>query len=124
MAITFGTWFFLVDRIELASVSFALVGAVLAFLYYNVTPAKIFMGDTGSLFVGIVAAILAISFIEYHPIIFYWFILIPTATTLHVIIVISGEEVITTFSFLIMFERTGTTTRDDVVVAIIAHCFG
>ena len=66
MAITFGTWFFLVDRIELASVSFALVGAVLAFLYYNVTPAKIFMGDTGSLFVGIVAAILAISFIEYH----------------------------------------------------------
>jgi len=66
MAITFGTWFFLVDRVELAAVSFALVGAILAFLYYNVTPAKIFMGDTGSLFLGIVAAILAISFIEHH----------------------------------------------------------
>ncbi len=66
MAVTFGTWFFLVDRIELASVAFALVGSILAFLYYNVTPAKIFMGDTGSLFLGIVAAILAISFIEYH----------------------------------------------------------
>lgn len=66
MAVTFGTWFFLVDRVELASVAFALVGSVIAFLYYNVTPAKIFMGDTGSLFLGIVASILAIAFIEYH----------------------------------------------------------
>ncbi len=66
MAVTFGTWFFLVDRMELSSVAFALVGSVVAFLYYNITPAKIFMGDTGSLFVGIAASILAINFIEYH----------------------------------------------------------
>lgn len=69
MALSFGTWFFMVDRIELASLAFALTGALLAFLYFNVTPAKIFMGDTGSLFLGIAAAILAISFIEYHNVI-------------------------------------------------------
>lgn len=65
-AVTFGFWFFLVDRMELASVSFALVGSVTAFLYYNVSPAKIFMGDTGALLIGLVASILAISFIEHH----------------------------------------------------------
>jgi len=68
MAITFGTWFYLVDRVELASVSFALVGSVTAFLYYNITPAKIFMGDTGSLLLGLIASILAINFIEQHQV--------------------------------------------------------
>jgi len=68
MAITFGTWFFFVDRIELATVSFALAGSVMAFLYYNVTPAKIFMGDTGSLLLGLIASILAINFIEQHQV--------------------------------------------------------
>ena len=56
----------MVDRLELASVSFALAGSVMAFLYYNITPAKIFMGDTGSLIIGLVAAVLAINFIEQH----------------------------------------------------------
>lgn len=69
MAVTFGSWFFLVDRIELASVSFALAGSVVAFLYYNVTPAKIFMGDTGSLLLGLVASILAINFIEHNQVV-------------------------------------------------------
>ncbi len=69
MAITFGTWFYMVDRVELASVSYALVGSVMAFLYYNITPAKIFMGDTGSLLLGLIASILAINFIEQHQVI-------------------------------------------------------
>lgn len=66
IAVTFGSWFYLVNKVELSSVSFALAGSVVAFLYYNITPAKIFMGDTGSLLIGLVAAILAISFIEHH----------------------------------------------------------
>ena len=37
---------------ENAVLSLALVGATLAFLYYNRHPAKIFMGDTGSLAIG------------------------------------------------------------------------
>jgi len=64
MAITFGTWFFMIDELALAIVAFSLAGSIIAFLRYNITPAKIFMGDTGSLLLGVVAAILAIEFIE------------------------------------------------------------
>ena len=35
-----------------ALISVSLVGIMLAFLFYNIAPAKIFMGDTGSLFIG------------------------------------------------------------------------
>lgn len=59
-----GTWFFLKGRTELAVLSFALIGALIAFLKYNITPAKIFMGDTGSLLLGLISSILAIQFIE------------------------------------------------------------
>jgi len=61
---TWGTWFYYVDSPALAVVAFSLCGALAAFLKYNVTPAKIFMGDTGSMLVGLVCAILAIKFIE------------------------------------------------------------
>ena len=63
---TFGTWFLMIDVVELAIVAFATTGAIIAFLYYNVTPAKIFMGDTGSLLLGLVCSILAIQFIEQN----------------------------------------------------------
>jgi len=61
-----GIWFFLTDQIALALVAFSLAGAVVAFLKYNFTPAKIFMGDTGSLLIGLVCSILTIKFIESH----------------------------------------------------------
>lgn len=69
IAITFGTWFILVDRLELAIIAFTLAGATLAFLKYNITPARIFMGDTGSLLIGLVCAILALKFIELNRVI-------------------------------------------------------
>lgn len=62
----FGIWFYMVHSLELGVVAFATVGAVVAFLRYNVTPAHIFMGDTGSLMLGIVASVLSIKFIEFH----------------------------------------------------------
>lgn len=66
ISLSLGTWFLLVDRVELAIVAFSLAGSIIAFLRYNYTPAKIFMGDTGSLIIGMVCAILAIEFIEVH----------------------------------------------------------
>lgn len=41
-------------------ISLATAGACFAFLRYNFFPAKIFMGDTGSLFLGLIVACLAI----------------------------------------------------------------
>lgn len=47
-------------RVESASfISASLIGATVAFLIFNIHPAKIFMGDTGSLFLGSLAASLA-----------------------------------------------------------------
>jgi UDP-GlcNAc:undecaprenyl-phosphate/decaprenyl-phosphate GlcNAc-1-phosphate transferase len=61
-----GSWFFVIHRIEIAIVAFASIGAVTAFLKYNVTPARIFMGDTGALLLGLTCSILTILFIELH----------------------------------------------------------
>lgn len=60
----FGAWFFLNNHIEWAVVAFSVAGALTAFLKFNMTPARIFMGDTGSLFVGMAGAVLAIEFVE------------------------------------------------------------
>lgn len=64
-----GAWFFAVGLIGLSVVAISLAGAIVAFLKYNFTPARIFMGDTGSLLIGTVCALLAIKFIESNHII-------------------------------------------------------
>ncbi len=61
----FGIWFFLTEHTELGVVAFATAGAVVAFLRYNVS-GQIFMGDTGSLMLGLISSILVIKFIEIH----------------------------------------------------------
>lgn len=48
------------DPFELALVAAAMFGAVTGFLWWNTAPAKIFMGDTGSLMLGGAMAVLAI----------------------------------------------------------------
>ena len=47
-----------------AIISSALIGGALGFLFFNAHPAKIFMGDTGSLFLGAIAIGLAFSMNE------------------------------------------------------------
>ncbi len=44
---------------EGAVISSAIIGAVIAFLIFNLHPAKVFMGDTGSLFLGALAVSIA-----------------------------------------------------------------
>lgn len=72
IAATLGCWFFLADRVEFAVIAFATIGAVVAFLKYNYTPAKIFMGDTGALLIGLVCSILIIEFIEINSQDSFW----------------------------------------------------
>lgn len=49
-----------------ALVAFALAGGIFAFLYYNFNPAKIFMGDTGSLVLGFVIAVLGVRLMQVN----------------------------------------------------------
>ncbi|KIC92304.1 glycosyltransferase family 4 protein [Flavihumibacter sp. ZG627] len=44
----------------------SVAGSICGFLWYNKTPARIFMGDTGSLFLGLAVAIFSIRFLELH----------------------------------------------------------
>ena len=48
-------------RMELALLPAALIGGLIAYLFYNWHPAKVFMGDTGSLFLGGVVCAMAIA---------------------------------------------------------------
>lgn len=60
------TYFFVLVELEpvkqfiVASMAIALCGACLGFLYYNFNPARIFMGDAGSLFLGFMLAVLGL----------------------------------------------------------------
>ena len=62
---SFGVIALLMDQGDMALVAFTLMGSLLAFLKYNFYPAKIFMGDTGSLVVGMILSILAINIISH-----------------------------------------------------------
>lgn len=61
----FGCWFALVGDSAMACLAFALSGSLFAFLFFNFSPAKIFMGDSGSLTIGLIICILAIKVIGY-----------------------------------------------------------
>ena len=62
---SFGLWFIFADEFPYAALSFALAGALAGFLIFNFSPARIFMGDSGSLVIGMFICVLAIKMIEY-----------------------------------------------------------
>lgn len=63
-ASVFGLWFHFLNMPQYTILCTSLIGAILGFLWYNWSPARIFMGDTGSMLVGFVMSLLAVKFIE------------------------------------------------------------
>lgn len=61
----FGAWFAFAGDYAMAALAIALSGSLLGFLFFNFSPAKIFMGDSGSLTIGLIISILAIKLISY-----------------------------------------------------------
>jgi phospho-N-acetylmuramoyl-pentapeptide-transferase len=55
----YGVIAFLRGQYDLATFCGVIVGALLAFLWFNITPARFFMGDTGSMSLGITLGIVA-----------------------------------------------------------------
>ena len=70
-------------RLDLAVVPAALVGGLVAYLFYNWHPAKVFMGDTGSLFLG--GMVCALAFALDLPLILIFVGIIYILETLSVI---------------------------------------
>jgi UDP-GlcNAc:undecaprenyl-phosphate GlcNAc-1-phosphate transferase len=65
IACVFLAWFSVLSgQPFLTSLLIALMGCVTGFLYYNRYPAKVFMGDTGSLMLGYVLAVICILMVE------------------------------------------------------------
>jgi len=62
--VVFGTYFFATDFQAYALLAFSMAGSLMAFMIFNHHPAKIFMGDSGSLMIGLINAILVIKFIN------------------------------------------------------------
>ena len=64
MTFSFGLLFLISNELEYVVLSWSLTGALLAFLRFNFHPAKIFMGDTGSLVIGFLLSVFAVSIVE------------------------------------------------------------
>ncbi len=61
----FAVWFKLAGDIPMTLLSACLAGSLMAFLIFNFSPARIFMGDSGSMLIGAVLSVLAIRLIEH-----------------------------------------------------------
>lgn len=59
-----GIFFIQTNETAYAILAFSTAGSILAFLIFNFYPAKIFMGDTGSLLIGLVSSMLVIKLLE------------------------------------------------------------
>lgn len=103
--LVFGMFFLINDNFPYAALAFSFAGSLVAFLIFNFYPARIFMGDTGSLMIGLVNSILVIKFIEtgegysFYPVsaspaLGFAILLVPLMDTLRVfaVRVINGKS--------------------------------
>ncbi len=56
---SYGAIAFLQEKFDLAAFCAAIVGALLAFLWFNINPARFFMGDTGAMSLGVTLGVVA-----------------------------------------------------------------
>ncbi len=62
-----GALFALQSETALAGISFGLCGAAIGLLFFNFAPARIYMGDTGSMLLGFTIFILSVLLVHYYP---------------------------------------------------------
>jgi phospho-N-acetylmuramoyl-pentapeptide-transferase len=108
---------------EVGFISFALIGASIGFLVFNLHPAKIFMGDTGSLFLGAVLSAVCISL--GNPLIAVFIGAVYLIEGLSVIIQvfsfkISGRRIFKMAPLHHHLEKCGFSENKIVIIAMIS----
>lgn len=63
-SLIFGVIFYYSGNTSLSLLSFVLSGTMLGFVFFNFAPARVFMGDAGSLSIGVILCVLAINSIN------------------------------------------------------------
>lgn len=88
--VSLATVAFVLHRYDLAAFSGVVIGALLAFLWFNIYPAKFFMGDTGSMSLGITIGVIAM--LTNTTLILPFFTIILVIESLSVIIQITSKK--------------------------------
>ncbi len=94
-SITYAVCFYMMGSMGDCLLAIAFSGTLIGFLYYNISPAKTFMGDTGSLFTGFMLSVFLVRFVELNklpgggiftaaPAIAFATIIIPVVDTVRV----------------------------------------
>lgn len=81
---------FVLHRYDLAAFGGAMVGALLAFLWFNIYPAKFFMGDTGSMSLGITIGV--ISMLTNTTLLLPFFAIILVIESLSVLLQLASKK--------------------------------
>lgn len=118
-------------KLYLATFCATLLGSLLAFLWFNIYPARFFMGDTGSMALGMVLPILA--FLTNSVLVLPFILLIPFLEGISTIIQIFAKKVLKRKVFLVApihhhFEALGwpetKVTMRFWVIAGVGGCVG
>ncbi len=81
---------FVLRRYDLAAFGGTMIGALLAFLWYNIYPARFFMGDTGSMSLGVVIGVIAM--LTNTTLLLPFFAVILVVESLSVIIQVASKK--------------------------------
>ena len=105
----------------------ALAGGLLGFLIYNFHPAKVFMGDTGSMFLG--GSVLALGFGINLPVLILAFGIIYVVEALSVVLQVisfqtTGKRIFKMSPIHHHFEMCGWKERKICVVFTLVQLFG
>ena len=127
MITTFGALTFLSSMYgfqELALLNATVVGALIAYTYFNIKPARFIMGDLGSLGLGALLAVNALAIGENLTLVFLGFMFYVEAVT--VIIQIAGRHILKRRIFLMApihhhFELTGWTEEKTIMRFWLIH---
>ncbi len=104
-------WFYSVGDIALSLICCAFVGAIMAFLYFNWQPSRIFMGDTGSMLIGFFLAIVSVYFINSN---YYLSPTIPVKFPAHISIAV-GLLIVPLFDTIRVFTIRISNKRSPMV---------